>query len=148
MGQLEKYGLYVLCLVIFLILGVAIWGGDAAPVHAGNSPLAGNVAAPPGGNPAPAIKREGAPRLDASKGFESLLADVATPKAPSGDKPAGDKLAGDKKGDDKKVADKKPDDKKAEPAKHESPPAADTRTRDSWSIRAEAGRKNTTARPS
>ena len=28
MGQLEKYGLYVLCLVIFLILGVAIWGGD------------------------------------------------------------------------------------------------------------------------
>jgi|JRYL01.1.fsa_nt_gb LysM repeat protein len=26
MGQLEKYGLYVLCLVIFLILGVAIWG--------------------------------------------------------------------------------------------------------------------------
>ena len=30
MGQLEKYGLYVLCLVIFLILGVAIWGGDPA----------------------------------------------------------------------------------------------------------------------
>lgn len=28
MGQLEKYGLYVLCLVICLILGVAIWGGD------------------------------------------------------------------------------------------------------------------------
>src|SRR5262245_14080211 len=27
MGQLEKYGLYVLCLVIFLILGVTIWGG-------------------------------------------------------------------------------------------------------------------------
>lgn len=29
MGQLERYGLYVLCIVIFLILGVAIWGGDA-----------------------------------------------------------------------------------------------------------------------
>ena len=29
MGQLERYGLYVLCLVIFLILGVAIWGGDS-----------------------------------------------------------------------------------------------------------------------
>ena len=28
MGQLERYGLYVLCLVIFLILGVAIWGGE------------------------------------------------------------------------------------------------------------------------
>ncbi len=28
MGLLERYGLYVLCLVIFLILGVAIWGSD------------------------------------------------------------------------------------------------------------------------
>ena len=28
MGQLERYGLYVLCVVIFLILGVALWGGD------------------------------------------------------------------------------------------------------------------------
>ena len=35
MGQLERYGLYVLCLVIFLILGVAIWGGDGEPVNAG-----------------------------------------------------------------------------------------------------------------
>lgn len=31
MGQLERYGLYVLCLVIFLILGVAIWGDGAQP---------------------------------------------------------------------------------------------------------------------
>lgn len=31
MGQLEKYGLYVLCLVIFLILGVTIWGGGELP---------------------------------------------------------------------------------------------------------------------
>jgi LysM repeat protein len=30
MGQLEKYGLYVLCLVIFLILGVTLWGGGDA----------------------------------------------------------------------------------------------------------------------
>jgi nucleoid-associated protein YgaU len=30
MGQLERYGLYVLCVVIFLILGVALWGGDPA----------------------------------------------------------------------------------------------------------------------
>lgn len=30
MGQLEKYGLYVLCLVIFLILGVTIWGTPAS----------------------------------------------------------------------------------------------------------------------
>jgi len=51
MGQLEKYGLYVLCLVIFLILGVTIWGNPAvaAPgqrnepvairVHAGGATL-------------------------------------------------------------------------------------------------------------
>ena len=32
MGQLERYGLYVLCLVIFLILGVAIWG-EPTPVQ-------------------------------------------------------------------------------------------------------------------
>lgn len=31
MGQLERYGLYVLCLVIFLILGIAIWGDSATP---------------------------------------------------------------------------------------------------------------------
>ncbi|MGK0262557.1 MAG: LysM repeat protein [Planctomycetota bacterium] len=31
MGQLEKYGLYVLCLVIFLILGVTIWGNPDSP---------------------------------------------------------------------------------------------------------------------
>ncbi len=37
MGQLERYGLYVLCLVIFLILGVAIWGGDPqAAVNSGS----------------------------------------------------------------------------------------------------------------
>lgn len=30
MGQLEKYGLYVLCLLIFLIIGVSIWGDPAS----------------------------------------------------------------------------------------------------------------------
>lgn len=34
MGQLERYGLYVLCVVIVLILGVAIWGGDPPTVQA------------------------------------------------------------------------------------------------------------------
>ena len=37
MGQLERYGLYVLVVVIFLILGVAIMGDDP-----GRPPLAGN----------------------------------------------------------------------------------------------------------
>lgn len=41
MGQLEKYGLYVLCLVIFLILGVAIWG-EPTPSHA-SGPATGVV---------------------------------------------------------------------------------------------------------
>ncbi len=40
MGQLERYGLYVLVLVIFLILGVAIWGED--PAEAGG-PKKSNV---------------------------------------------------------------------------------------------------------
>ena len=35
MGQLERYGLYVLCLVIFLILGVAIWGSDPQELRSG-----------------------------------------------------------------------------------------------------------------
>lgn len=34
MGQLERYGLYVLCVVIVMILGVAIWGGDSDPLEA------------------------------------------------------------------------------------------------------------------
>lgn len=37
MGQLERYGLYVLCVVIFLILGVALWGGDPAAAAGSDS---------------------------------------------------------------------------------------------------------------
>ena len=53
MGQLEKYGLYVLCLVIFLILGVTIWGGgdlqpqDRRPTAGAGAELNANG---PGGN--------------------------------------------------------------------------------------------------
>lgn len=53
MGQLEKYGLYVLCLVIFLILGVTIWGGgDTPPVRVPAQPIRADVNAPlqPKGN--------------------------------------------------------------------------------------------------
>jgi LysM repeat protein len=53
MGQLEKYGLYVLCLVIFLILGVTIWGGgDTPPVRVPVQPIRADVSAPqqPTGN--------------------------------------------------------------------------------------------------
>ena len=37
MGQLEKYGLYVLCLVICMILGVAIWGEGPKPAAGAES---------------------------------------------------------------------------------------------------------------
>jgi len=42
MGQLEKYGLYVLCLVIFLILGVTIWGGGDLPPNPGRGKVPSN----------------------------------------------------------------------------------------------------------
>lgn len=44
MGQLERYGLYVLCVVIFLILGVALWGGDPTPPPPASSSTALEVA--------------------------------------------------------------------------------------------------------
>ncbi|MCU0863540.1 MAG: LysM peptidoglycan-binding domain-containing protein [Planctomycetes bacterium] len=56
MGQLEKYGLYVLCLVIFLILGVTIWGNPERPqvdrspgaaMRATEAPAGPGKAAPP-----------------------------------------------------------------------------------------------------
>ena len=69
MGQLEKYGLYVLCLVIFLILGVAIWGGEseAAPLPNTNLPLngAGEDAPPPRQLPATVNSASGADAVSA-----------------------------------------------------------------------------------
>lgn len=58
MGQLEKYGLYVLCLVIFLILGVTLWGGgDTAPPsrkQEAQTPIrAPNPVTPPPSTPSP-----------------------------------------------------------------------------------------------
>lgn len=52
MGQLEKYGLYVLCLVIFLILGVTIWGdgGTQPSRRAPATTLNASSAANPRGN--------------------------------------------------------------------------------------------------
>lgn len=48
MGQLEKYGLYVMCLVIFLILGVTLWGEPAnATRTAGREQAAMHAAAGP-----------------------------------------------------------------------------------------------------
>ena len=41
MGQLEKYGLYVMCLVIFLILGVTLWGEPANATRTASRQRAG-----------------------------------------------------------------------------------------------------------
>lgn len=38
MGQLEKYGLYVMCLVIFLILGVSLWDVGEPPTPQKQTP--------------------------------------------------------------------------------------------------------------
>lgn len=50
MGQLERYGLYVLCLVIFLILGIAIWGDSTGPQipHDPTGPLTATSGTGPG----------------------------------------------------------------------------------------------------
>ena len=51
MGQLEKYGLYVLCLVIFMILGVALWGDPAKADTERDSRRGGAPISAPGNAP-------------------------------------------------------------------------------------------------
>jgi LysM repeat protein len=53
MGQLEKYGLYVLCLVIFLILGVTTMGGDPPSPSGRSQSAAINAPAGPSGTASP-----------------------------------------------------------------------------------------------
>ena len=83
MGQLEKYGLYVLCLVIFLILGVTIWGGgDAqASLRRGPTTSQSNLRANPGTNESAALKPgDGGAAL--TPDLHKLLAPVELPSAP------------------------------------------------------------------
>lgn len=113
MGQLEKYGLYVLCLVIFLILGVAIWGGDP------NTVLAGQTGALANGDKTPAVKRN--LKTDADELDVSMLAPVkreagAADKGKDGDKSKDSKVAKD--GKDAKVEPPPATDKDGEPRKH------------------------------
>lgn len=104
MGQLEKYGVYVLCLVIFLIIGVAIWGDDnVADPRKNQAPrttreATSNLTAPGTG----AAPVGGAPfKLDELIEPETKR-DLAKPKeepVPGG----GDKPSSDKPGTDPKV---------------------------------------------
>lgn len=97
MGQLEKYGLYVLCLVIFLILGVTIWGepdgvrpdgrNAAAPINASRE-VGGSTGAPrtptsADHNRGPAIPVDATLGGDGSNSLASLL----QPPADFGKKP-------------------------------------------------------------
>lgn len=89
MGQLEKYGLYVLCLVIFLILGVTIWGGgDAQP---GNRSPAVPILAPGGsGQTAPPATQAAA----LSRSLEELLSSGAPTGQGGGGKSTGSNTGG------------------------------------------------------
>src|SRR5262245_54283598 len=80
MGQLEKYGLYVLCLVIFLILGVTIWGGGEVPANPGRTTSAA-IHAP--GSP-PAASPQPAPRPSEGSTLPRTLQDLLAPGAGSG----------------------------------------------------------------
>ena len=73
MGQLEKYGLYVLCLVIFLILGVTIWG-DPDPVADKKRSVPAPISVP-GSNSRPAATGTGSPVST----FQELFPEQAGP---------------------------------------------------------------------
>jgi nucleoid-associated protein YgaU len=78
MGQLEKYGLYVLCLVIFLILGVTIWGGGE--VAAGKSPAVAINA--PGGTTGARSSDGGSSTAPRSRSLDLLLPVASAPQEP------------------------------------------------------------------
>lgn len=120
MGQLEKYGLYVLCLVIFLILGVAIWGGE--PQASGGSqalPLAGTGETGAQQRTQTPVRTESGrgPAVNSTAAVVDMFGKMDLPKPPAREAEKGEKSS-DKGGE--KSAEK--DDKgKASPA-----PAADT----------------------
>lgn len=86
MGQLEKYGLYVLCLVIFLILGVTIWGdpdsstrqqqSEVVPmrVNAGGMPLGD-------GNDILVTRRSPPAASNSANTLQSLLQPASRPRS-------------------------------------------------------------------
>jgi LysM repeat protein len=118
MGQLEKYGLYVLCLLIFLIIGVSIWG---EPANAATDPGPKNETAKVTKADKPAM-----PRVD----LKELVSPVKPPASPVSTKgaeappsPLADALldgTGSGGTKDAKKSDK--NDAKVEPAKTEPKP--------------------------
>jgi len=87
MGQLEKYGLYVLCLLIFLILGVTLWGsGEVAARENGSRNRANHLnatAEKTGGATVGNASVRGEGRSTASlPDFRALLRPNAVPEDP------------------------------------------------------------------
>ncbi|HEX5053567.1 MAG TPA: LysM domain-containing protein [Planctomycetota bacterium] len=126
MGQLEKYGLYVLCLVIFLILGVTIWGGGELPVsnkQVSQAPIVAPGAGAAGG-PAGSV-----PAGNAAKGTKSSVGDIDL-DALFGPAPNGKEKKGDAKAADASAAKPAPGgaggaDARGKPNEPAKPPAAD-----------------------
>jgi len=98
MGQLEKYGLYVLCLVIFLILGVTIWGGGDLPPPT-NKPSAAAIKAASASSENQVVSREVAAMPDLITLLRSADRTAQTPASDpksSGDpKKSGEKNSAD-----------------------------------------------------
>lgn len=113
MGQLEKYGLYVLCLVIFLILGVTIWGGGDTQL--GRTPPA-SIRSTASGPSKAATGAEGAPS-EQLKSFAEALLDGGGESAGGGKDGGGTGRETGKAGEPKN---EKPE--PANPAKGETPP--------------------------
>jgi LysM repeat protein len=111
MGQLEKYGLYVLCLLIFLIAGVSIWGAGDLPVPPAKTPPVG-LSAPavgPGSAEKPATAAAGVDEVLASmmRPVERPKADAPKPDAPKPDaaRPAANSAANEATRSDASSAD-------------------------------------------
>jgi LysM repeat protein len=96
MGQLEKYGLYVLCLVIFLILGVTIWGGGDLPQRAPAARPGSDLQVRPTAKPEPG-KSDPAAATPLAPDLEALLRPAdrrQEPKAPEPKTPPAKAAAG------------------------------------------------------
>ncbi len=119
MGQLEKYGLYVMCLVIFLILGVSLWdvGEPPSPAkqtpsittqvatngNAGSSAGIGGVDSSeldalfrPTERPRDGRQPAKPPAADGGRAAETVASEAAVDKG--GNRSGGDKSGGDKAG--------------------------------------------------
>lgn len=87
MGQLEKYGLYVMCLVIFLILGVTLWGEPANATRTASRQQAAVVEGASGPMEASFRGRTGRETLDALLRPESRPTPEPQPETPQPETP-------------------------------------------------------------